>query len=123
MQYCQHMANEAANKAAEMFGTEVLDNEAGTLTKCAMVQVRLPLKVGNGEGEIPICNAMVVKAWLMQRLIEDHDTYAHIYFHADAFWARFSGQIYLELDDYERGAKSLVELCDKVRNGAYLQDA
>ena len=123
MQYCHGIANEAGKQAARIFGTELLDNEAGTLTKCALVQVKLPLRFGNGEGEVPSGDAMIVKGWLTKCLVEDYDTFAPIFFHGDALWVRFSGQIYVELDDYERGAKAIKELCEKVRGGAYLQDA
>ena len=121
MRYCHDVVAEGSRNAAEILKTEVLDNEAGTLTRCAMMQVRLPLKVGDG-GILPK-DSTKVKLWIMRGLAEEHDTYIPVFFHANAFWARFSGQIYLEPEDYERGAKVLAELCQKVGDGVYLQDA
>ena len=121
MQYCHDVVAEGIKRAANILGTEVLDNEDRTLTNCAMMQVRLPLKVSDGEDLRK--HPTTVKLWLMRRLAEDYDMFIPVFFHANVFWARFSGQIYLEVDDYERGAKALAEVCQKAADGAYLEDA
>ncbi|KAL9103047.1 MAG: hypothetical protein Q9163_001877 [Psora crenata] len=124
MEHCQKAANEAGALAAKILGTEVLDNAERSLTKCAMTNVRLPLKVGKGEGEgeIPTSDVSKVMDWLAHHLIKDYDTYASIFWHAESLYVRFSGQIYLEPKDYERGAKALMELCRRVEEGEYLNE-
>ncbi|KAL9124053.1 MAG: hypothetical protein Q9217_006579 [Psora testacea] len=119
MDYCQKLANDAGTLAADIFGTEVLDNPERSLTKCAMTNVRLPLEIGEGEGKVPLPEVSEVINWLAYRLIEDYDTYASIFFHAGAVYVRFSGQVYLELDDYRRGAESVMELCRRAERGEY----
>ena len=121
MKYCQQLANEAGAAAANTFGTEVLDNDQRSLTKCAMTNVRLPLKIGSGKGEIRPMDVSNVINWLAYHLVEDYDTYASIFMHAEALYVRFSGQIYLEIEDYRRGAEALVELCQRVEKGEYLE--
>ena len=41
-------------------------------------------------------------------LVQEDDTYSPVYFHGKKFWTRFSGQIYLEMRDFEKGAQLLV---------------
>ncbi|EEY22484.1 lolT-1 [Verticillium alfalfae VaMs.102] len=44
LDYLWKLAKEGGRKTAEILGTEVLDNVAGTLTNCAMVNVFLPIE-------------------------------------------------------------------------------
>jgi len=121
MQHCVDISNEAGRLAAEILGTEVMENAEKTLTRCSMTNVGLPLKIGDGKGEIPSKDTYVVAAWITAVLAKEYDIYAPAFIHAGAFWTRFSGQIYLELEDYAMGADALRSLCERAKRGDYLQ--
>ncbi|KAL8686211.1 MAG: hypothetical protein Q9218_007268, partial [Villophora microphyllina] len=121
MKYCESVANEGGHKAAEMFGTEVMNNAEKTLTKCCMTNVRLPLKLGDGEGEVKKTDAFQAVGWMAKTLVDQHDLFAPPYFHGGFFWVRFSGQIYVEVDDFVKAAKVLKGLCENIQKGEHLQ--
>jgi hypothetical protein len=117
-----------SKKIAEMLGTEIMDNEEGTLTQCCMVNVRLPLKVSHPEkhktapGEYAVKPGYDVEAtdWMLDTLMNEFKTFIAIYYFQDAWWARMSGQIYLDMEDFEWAGRVLKELCERVGKGEYL---
>lgn len=120
MQYCMTIAHSGGARAAEVLGTEVMDNAEGTLTRCAFANVRLPLEVGNAQGVAHNGLEGQVSQWLMKRCAEEYDMFLAIIFYRGSWWWRISGQIYLELMDIERGARGILVLCQRVRSGDYL---
>ena len=82
MNYCIEMANEGGKRSAEILGTEVMQNAETTLTKCSMVNVKLPLTIGNGEYEIPERDALRASVWIVTKLVEERDIYAPCFVHA-----------------------------------------
>ena len=121
MTYCEGISSEAGRLAVEILGTEVMENETKTLTKCAFTNVRLPLEIGDGPGQILEKDMYLVAVWMTAIVVRESDIYLPVYFHARKFWIRFSGQIYLELGDFEKGARALKRLCERVKSGEYLQ--
>ena len=121
IKYCQDISNEAGRVVAEMMGTEVMENADKTLTKCAMTNVRLPLAIGNGPHEIPEADNISVAIWMTEKMANEHDTYLPAIVHAEKFWTRLSGQIYLELQDFVKGAEAMKALCVRASNGEYRQ--
>ena len=119
MDHCRQISDEAGKRAADIFGTEIMENEQGSLNRSAFSNVRLPLKMGTNKGEVPERDAITAVSWIAQRLIQEYDTYAAVYSHARAFWTRFTGQVYLEMADFEKGIKAMNELCERVRAGEY----
>lgn len=124
MQYCWDLAARGGKLVADVLGTEVMDNQEGSLTReCAMVMVRLPLHVqqvgmsGHPAEGIPPGQAPRVQAWLCETLVRNHSTFIAIIFYRNQWWARFSAQIYLELQDFEWGAQVLEELCQELASG------
>jgi len=53
----------------------------------------------------------------LQRAVKDYDTMIPTKFYAGAIWSRLSGQIYLEVEDFEWAANSLQEMCQRVMKG------
>lgn len=51
--------------------------------------------------------------------MEEYNAFMVFLLHDDKIYTRISSTIYLTLDDYEYGAKALVELCKQVREGAW----
>ncbi len=121
MKYCEEISSEAGRLVAEILGTDVMENETKTLTKCSFVNVRLPLEIGDGPGQVQEKDMYLVAVWMTATLVRESDIYSPIFFHARKFWTRLSGQIYLDLGDFEKGAKALKTVCERGRSGEYLQ--
>lgn len=119
MQHCVDISNEAGRQAAGILGTEVMENAEKTLTRCSMTNFTLPLKIGDAKGEIPSKDAYLVASWITAVLAKEYDIYCPAFVHAGKFWTRFSGQIYLEMEDYAMGAEALSNLCGRAAKGEY----
>ncbi|KAI8941709.1 hypothetical protein NX059_002917 [Plenodomus lindquistii] len=124
-QYCTTLAQEGAKHVAQVLGTEVLDNSTKTLTQCCLVNVGLPIdvkkakevatKAGVEEGDV----GLAVRDWLCKVSIEDYNTFIQCMFYDGAWWTRLSGQVYLEMEDFEWAAKTLEDLCKRVEKGEW----
>ena len=119
MQYCQSLSNQAGEKGAQLLGTEFMQNQEGTLTKCLMINVRLPLSIGPG-GDVPQSETYAVAVWMTISMAEEQDMYSPVFIHGNKFWTRWSAQVYLELEDFVKGAEVLKVMCKRVKKGEYL---
>lgn len=114
MEYCIKVAYSGARQVAEILGTEVLNNEEGTMTRqSCMVNVRLPLKLGEDIGEEH--KGMVV-AHISEVLVNEYRGFIATVLHNGVWWARVCGQIYLDIEDFKYGGRCLLEVCDKIKN-------
>ena len=116
MRYCSELAREGGKRVATILGTELMGNDEET----CFTNVKLPLPIGDGEGEIKKSDVHVAREWIVSSLVKDHKTYVGTYTHANSIWVRISGQIYLELEDIVWGAEVLKKLCQRVLTGEYL---
>ena len=119
MNYCMQVAYEGGHRAADILGTEVLDNKGRTMTKCALVNVRLPLATGRGEGEIREEDAGFLTQWIAKTSAENFDTFLVTAYYRGDWWWRISGQVYLSVEDIIWGAKVMKELCERAKRGDY----
>jgi selenocysteine lyase/cysteine desulfurase len=107
-QYCHTLAREGGKKAAEILGTEVLKADGA-----CMVNVRLLLDVPE-DAEA----AAAQRATFLEALIEK-DCFPYPFVMSmkgrKEWWCRFCAQIYLDLDDFETGARVLKEVCQKLQ--------
>ena len=101
---------------AEILDTDIME-EVGKSKRCCFANVRLPITLGNGESEINENDAIKVAQWIAEKLAMEHDAYIAIYIHGGKLWTRLSAQIYIDLEDVERGAKVLKVLCERVVRG------
>lgn len=106
---------------ARILQTEVLDNGEGSLTKCCFANVRLPLTIGDAQGEVREEDAAAATQWLVMTMVGEHHTFMAVVFYAGSWWVRLSGQIYLEAQDFEWAGEVLKGLCERVRNGHHLR--
>jgi hypothetical protein len=114
MKYAIAMAKEGGEIVSSALGTEIMQNEGCTMTDCAFANVRLPLDfqtVAGGEASV----AMQVEDWMSKVLVDDYDTFICLGFYNKTWWARLSGQIYLNAEDFKRAANVLKVLCERVR--------
>ena len=119
MKYCEQVALEGGRKATKLLGTEMME-ETNT-RRGYFANVKLPLAIGDGIGEIKRQDALIFLEWFAHRLVSGFDTFMALYLHGGCFWVRISGQIYVEIQDIEWGARVLNELCRRARMGEYLQ--
>ena len=68
------------------------------------------------EAEVPIHIA-----WMEKTLVDEYNTFVAIYEYDGKLWTRISGQIYLELKDFEWLGGVLKTLCERVRSGESLR--
>jgi hercynylcysteine S-oxide lyase len=126
--YCRELVLKGSMKVAEMLGTEIMDNETRTITQCCMVNVRLPLQIsrsqetGTEQGEYVVKPGYGIEAtaWMLDALMNEYKTYIAIYYFQEQWWARMSGQVYLDMADFEWAGRVLKELCERVGRGEYL---
>lgn len=62
-----------------------------------------------------------VRAWIGSRFIQEHHTSVPILYWSERFWTRLSGQIYLEMDDFEEIGRQMAVLCARVMKGEHLE--
>ncbi len=139
-QYCQYVSKVGGKRMADILGTEVMDNKTQTLTQCCFANVRLPLTlsghnsssehglnavesqtrnspVAEKSREVTAKEVPVVVKWIMDRAQKQFDTHIPAKVHAGAIWVRLSGQIYLEIENYEWAGRLLKDLCGRILEG------
>ncbi|KAF2805190.1 PLP-dependent transferase [Mytilinidion resinicola] len=130
MAYNSALANAAAKHVAKVLGTEILQNSTGTLTNCCLTNVRLPLevdaivKVMAAKGLMKTAAEVqsLVRDWMVERMVEEYDTFIAMVVYGGAWWVRFSGQVYLDMEDFEWAGTVLKELCGRVGKGEFVME-
>jgi selenocysteine lyase/cysteine desulfurase len=125
--YCYELARVGGQSVADCLGTEVMGNKSGSLSKCCFANVKLPFIIGDHDGlldsnlENSIRPADVGKLlkWFNITAVKEFDTYLQMGFHSGYIWVRLSGQVYLDLKDFEWVGPKLKELCERGRNGEF----
>lgn len=96
-------AAEAAKSAATAAAAESSSSSQGKNRK-----MMTDKKIFNPE------DAPTMVRWIIDRALLDFDIPIMMKFHAGAIWIRLSGQIYVELRDFERAAEVLKGLCERL---------
>jgi selenocysteine lyase/cysteine desulfurase len=121
--YCQNLAREGEQRAVEILQSRPLS--IPETKRVAFANVRLPLEIassaGGNEHSVPLSDVGKVIDFILEQLARDYNTFVNIAFISGSLWARFSAQVYLELEDFEYGARALKELCEKVVNKEYIE--
>jgi hercynylcysteine S-oxide lyase len=124
--YIRDIAQRGADRIADILGTSVMDDGKdwrkgqGGLRDCAMANIKLPLTVCD-KGEVVKEEMYEALNWMKLQLIEKYNTFAAIYDYKGKVWARVSGQVFLELSDFEWLGGVLQELCTAVKAGEHRQ--
>jgi len=116
MRYSSEIAEVGARVFARVLGAgaEVMDGCEGDT--CAMRNVRLPLRHEEVEENGKRTRARVVK-WLQRAVVREGDAFIALFSYDGGWWARVSGQVYLEEEDFVKGAGVLKGLVERVRRG------
>ena len=118
--YCFEIARIGGQKTAHILRTEVMGVgfEGSRMTECCFANVRLPVTFKKGkEKGFEVKDGNMIGLWINKRGVEEFDTYFQIKYQDDGLWIRLSGQIYVELKDFEWVGYRLKELCERVENG------
>lgn len=96
MTYIKKLTKDGGKAVAKILGTQVLENKTETLTECALVNVKLPLVVG--EQGLESEEVAKVASWMFQTSISEYKTFMPISHGSDGqMWVRLSAQVYLDL--------------------------
>ncbi|KAF2628995.1 PLP-dependent transferase [Macroventuria anomochaeta] len=127
IEYCTKLAQDAGQLLAGALGTETMDNKTQTLSQCCMSMVRLPIDVEKalqagekaGLGKEKVGQAVTI--WLHRKMLDDYNTFLQTLFYGGAWWTRLSGQVYVELNDFESVVPFLKELCERADKGEWTE--
>jgi hypothetical protein len=125
--YCYELARVGGKRVADVLGTEVMGNKSGSISQCCFANVKLPFAIRERDelsdtdpaDSIGPADVGDLLLWLRDTAVTEFDTYLQMAYHSDYLWIRLSGQIYLELKDFEWIGPKLKELCDRGRKGEY----
>ncbi|KAK3077483.1 hypothetical protein LTS18_010145, partial [Coniosporium uncinatum] len=123
-EYCFRLARDGGEMIARRFGTEVLENEEGTLGKCCLTNVRLPIEANQVAAAAGLEEAQVagmVVNWMQRTIDAEWNTFIATFFYAGHWWTRLSAQVYLEMKDFEFAADILEKVCARAENGEFAQ--
>jgi hypothetical protein len=108
-------------------GADIVDS---CMLHCNLVNVRLPLELitddgdddesGKRVGKIDPKHAGKVVLWLKTMGVEESGCYFQTRLYRGSFWWRLSGMIYVDVEDFVRGAEVLKGLCERAARGEYL---
>ena len=113
-QYCVSQAEEASKMLARRLETEVLENQSGIFLK----NVRVPLdwqKDAGGDKK----TADMIAIWIERTILYEYKSFMVVRTHAQKWWWRISAQIYLTMEDWEKAADIMAEVCEKVKKGEW----
>jgi hypothetical protein len=117
-EYCFQLAETGGKLVATILGTEVLANKSGSINRCGLVNVLLPLHVG-ADADLTMEEAPRALMWMQETAAYERDVYFQLMFYADRCWVRLSAQIYLSAADFAWGGEVLSKLCGAVRDGSW----
>ncbi|KAK0840137.1 hypothetical protein LTS02_017285 [Friedmanniomyces endolithicus] len=108
--YNRNLARRGGRTVADILGTEVLENEDGTLGDCNMTNIRLPLSDDT-------LGRLELRSWIMKTMNLEYNIAVYPYMHGAAWWVRLSAQVYMILDDFEVCGRALNKVCARIIRG------
>ncbi|KAI0161911.1 putative aminotransferase family protein [Hypoxylon sp. FL1284] len=120
--YCHKVAQESAAVVAEIFGTDIMDTPGSCIRDCNFANIRLPLELGaDGPGQVDPAHAETVSDWFKETGIRESGMYFQTVLYDKKWYWRISGMIYVEVEDFRKGAEVLKGLCERVRKGEHVK--
>ncbi|KAL9939184.1 hypothetical protein V8E36_001997 [Tilletia maclaganii] len=83
----------------------------------SMVNIRLPLTSAVFATNMSSARKGLLKAYVFRTLWEEFQTVIPVYEHSDRLFARLAGAVFLEVEDFEYGARALKEVCKRLNEG------
>jgi hypothetical protein len=115
MSYNHYLAQKGGIAAAGILDTCVLDPPDAELT-CCMVNVQVPIIKSKIGTDIDVWMT-VANDWFFTTLLQEYKILVTVFAWQGRIWARFSAQVFLEVADFEYGARALLELANRVNQG------
>lgn len=126
IEYNTKLTQDGGKVVAKILGTEVLDNATGTLTDCCLVNVLLPLTASptkiSGKTTVDPKHTTTLINWIQEAVRDDYNSFLPVYYFQDQWWTRLSGQVYLDISDFEWAGNVLKEICERVGKEEFLKD-
>ncbi|KAH8678855.1 pyridoxal phosphate-dependent transferase [Tricladium varicosporioides] len=126
MDYTHNLAFEGGKMVADMLGTKLLDNEEHTMTNCSLVNILLPLSSSSspapGVYSIKEGYGTAVVHWIQRILVDKFQTFIAIFQFQGQWYARLSGQVYLDMDDFKWAGEKLRDVCERIGKGEYIKE-
>ncbi|KAF7543726.1 hypothetical protein G7Z17_g10509 [Cylindrodendrum hubeiense] len=126
LEYLWDLNKKGIEIVADKLQTEYMENSTGTMRNCSMANVALPIWTGKkgpgakeGDSVVADEDADKVFHWLLNTMMGDYKTFLSLFIHGGRFWARFSAQVYLGLEDYEWAGNMLKEISERVAKKEY----
>ncbi|KAL7273798.1 hypothetical protein RUND412_003325 [Rhizina undulata] len=115
MTYSSTIAKSGAELIAKRLGTEVLEMDGD----CCMYNIHLPIVLDDVRG-VKEADVGAVTNYLTRAMVEEFRTFLAVVFYNKSWLVRVSGQIYVDMEDFEFAAGVLEKLVERVREGKYL---
>ncbi|ORX62247.1 PLP-dependent transferase [Hesseltinella vesiculosa] len=108
MKHNHDLAVQGGALMAKILGTQVMENEQGTLT-ASMVNVELPITTPAGVSDADFGRQ------IMTKLVYDHHVMVSPFKNSGKWWMRACAQVYLTIDDFKKGAHAAAKVCQELR--------
>lgn len=119
MNYNHDLAVRGGLAAARILGTNVMDGTAPLYSQTgAMTNLRLPVIKSKVGSNAALWLQSGAESWFFQSLLNEFKTVIPVFEYTGVIWARFSAQVWLEVSDFEYGARALLTLCERVNQGS-----
>ncbi|KAG2206950.1 hypothetical protein INT47_008419 [Mucor saturninus] len=104
--YTHDIAVKGGALVAKLLGTQVMENSTKTLT-ANMVNIELPaFKTSKTDPEI--------MAFFLNKSIYEKHTMLSIYKNNSKWWVRLCGQIYVDLDDFQKAGEAVLAIIKEI---------
>ncbi|KAF5364460.1 hypothetical protein D9758_010701 [Tetrapyrgos nigripes] len=110
--YCKTVAKDGARKMAEIF--ELSEGEWGLgEEELELNMVNVPLPFTASASFTPSVNKQI-DTLFKEKIIFERNMFAANYYHNGKWWVRCSGQVWLEVEDFEKVARAIVDVCKEI---------
>jgi hypothetical protein len=116
MSYNRFLAYKGGIAAAKILDTCILEPADPDLT-CAMVNVQVPI-IKSRLGSDVDAWMTAANSWFFITLQQEFKCTLNLFAFQGKIWARFSAQVWLEVSDFEYGARCLLDLANRVNEGS-----
>uniref|UniRef100_D8Q269 Aminotransferase class V domain-containing protein n=1 Tax=Schizophyllum commune (strain H4-8 / FGSC 9210) TaxID=578458 RepID=D8Q269_SCHCM len=110
--YTHKLALEGGKRIAEILQTEMMYPDEDSGMELSMVNVALPLPACGKVIEYAF--QMKVQGLIQRKLLEERNLGPTRYYHNGRLWLRVSGQVWLEMEDFEKVGWGVKEVCEEV---------
>jgi len=105
--YCRSLAIAGGKRLAEIMGTRLLDPEGHLTLNMVNVELPLPGYIQPSEEVDLLFKELLLVKW---------NAYAAHFYHNGRWWIRCSAQVWNEIEDFEKIARALIDICRQIED-------